>query len=89
MNSFERWSEQFVGVACSDCDPSLWDEDERRQHEADGNAYVKAYVFAIPADEEVPDHCPRCGNYLSLSVEEDSLTVHGHIVDRYQTKRGS
>lgn len=89
MNSFARWTERFVGVACSDCDPSLWTSDEQREREADGNAYAKAYVFAIPADEEIPRYCPRCGSYLSLEVEEDSLTIHGHLVDRYAEREST
>jgi hypothetical protein len=88
MSSFTRWTERFVGLACSDCDPSLWGKDEQRQHEEAGDSYEKAYVFAIPADEKRPDYCPRCGSYLSLDIEEDSLTIHGHILDRYDD-RGS
>src|SRR6059036_2569987 len=87
---FERWGEEFVGMSCSDCDPTLMGADEREELEAEGETvYDAPYVFAHPKGEPKPDNCPRCGSYLSLSVDEEALTVHGHTLDRMAAKRAA
>jgi hypothetical protein len=85
---YERWAEDFIGLSCSDCDPNHWDDEERAGRVADGEpVYDEPFVFAIPKGDDKPDYCPRCGSYLSLSVDEDALTIHGHLIERWMAKQ--
>ena len=63
-DAYHRLGErQWLLYKCSDCDPDpvLKDPDEEFEYEGQGTA-----MLVLPSDIARPDHCPRCGNYLSL-----------------------
>jgi DNA-directed RNA polymerase subunit RPC12/RpoP len=76
--SDDRYDENWQAYRCSDCDPTIDDEVEE---------YKKPYVMLVPEGENVPDHCPRCGSYLSLLDGDKGLCVTNTPGERWQKRR--
>lgn len=76
----DRYDEDWQEYHCSDCDPSFADEGEESE-------YDKLYQLMVPVGEPVPDHCPRCGSYLSLLDGDKGLRVANTPAERWAKRR--
>lgn len=75
-----RWNESWTEYCCSDCNPDV----DRTLGEQPRHA--KPYVLVIPAGEEVPEFCPRCGGYRSLLEGETGLRITNTAAERWAAK---
>jgi len=76
----DRFDEDWQEYHCSDCDPTLGDPDEDSEHD-------KPYVLMVPEGDPIPDHCPRCGSYLSLLDGEKGLRIANTSAERWAERR--
>lgn len=64
LDAYHHFSDRkWVAYECSDCHPDTWDEE-------DGEPKPDAPCTVITTREiGAPDHCPRCGSYLSMGSD--------------------